>query len=121
MSGRRSFTNEFKIQVVREYLGGMASRAAVSRQYDISPDQLKIWQKRYEEGKLADQPGGDPSLYRKIAELERMVGRLALENDLLKKADAWARRHPNGSSSANSSSSKIVSGPSRSRLDGGAL
>ena len=108
------FSDEFKIQVVREYLGGMASRAAVARQYDIAPDQLKAWQKRYEEGKLTDQPGGDPGLYRRIAELERMVGRLTMENDLLKKADAWARQHPNGGSS------RIASGPSPSRSDGGA-
>lgn len=119
MAGRRRFTNEFKIQVVREYLGGMASRAAVARQYDIAPDQIKAWQKRYEEGKLTEQPGGDPGLYRRIAELERMVGRLALENDLLKKAAAWAVRHPNGRS-CDESRSLIVSGPGPSRSDGGA-
>ena len=114
MAGRRAFTTEFKVQVVREYLGGMASRASVARRYDIAPDQIKAWQKRYEEGKLSDQPGGDTELHRRIAELERMVGRLALENDLLKKAAAWAVRQPNGRSC------EIISGPNGSRSDGGA-
>ena len=85
MAGRRTFTNEFKLQVIREYLGGMMSRAALARQYDIAPEQIKARQRWYEEGRLTDQPGGDPGLYRRIAELERMVGRLTMENDLIKK------------------------------------
>ena len=47
MAGRRAFTTEFKVQVVREYLSGMTSRASVARRYDIAPDQIKAWQKKY--------------------------------------------------------------------------
>ena len=63
----------------------MISRAAVVRKHNIAPGQLAAWQKQYEQGKLSDTPG-DPALHQRVAELERLVGRMTLENDLLKKA-----------------------------------
>ena len=113
MAGRRRFTDEFKLRVVRECLAGGMSRAALARQYDIAPDQIKAWQKRYEHGTLTDQPTNNGALHARIAELERMVGRLTMENDLLKKAAAWAQRQRSGRSS-------VTSGPGSSRSDGGA-
>ena len=112
MAERRRFDNEFKVQVVREYLGGHVSRAVIARRYDIAADQVRAWQKQYEQGKLSEAPPDNGALHRRIAELERMVGRLALENDLLKKAAAWAARH------SAEPSSEIVSGPTRSRSHG---
>ena len=113
MATRRRFPNEVKIRIVQEYLGDMISRAAVARKHNIAPGQLATWQKQYEQGKLSDTPG-DPALHQRVAELERLVGRLTLENDLLKKAAEWEARHHE------EHSSKIVSGPGRSRSNGGA-
>ncbi|MBW2595924.1 MAG: transposase [Deltaproteobacteria bacterium] len=84
MARHRTFTNEFKAQVVREYLASRMSRAAVARRYEIAPEQIKAWQKRHEQGTLTDEVTDTGALHQRIAELERMVGWLALENDLLK-------------------------------------
>ncbi len=56
MAVRRRFTQEFKLAVVREYLAGGVSRAALARQYDVALDQIQAWQKRYKQGRLNDQP-----------------------------------------------------------------
>ena len=87
MAARRAFTTEFKMQVVREYLAGTTSRAALARRHQLSPDQIVNWQKRYEAGTLtpAGGAGEQAGLHARIAALERMVGRLTMENDLLKK------------------------------------
>ena len=61
--------------MVREYLAGGVSRAALARQYDIAAGQIQAWQKRYEQGRLSDQPADNGALRARIAELERMVGR----------------------------------------------
>lgn len=113
MATRRRFTEEFKLLVVREYLAGDTSRAALARQYDIAPDQINAWKRRYEQGTLSDQPADNGALHARIAELERMVGRLTMEKELLKKAAAWAQRQKNGDSS-------VISGPSSPRSHGGA-
>ena len=113
MAVRRRFTQEFKLSVVREYLAGGVSRAALARQYDVAPAQIQAWQKRYEQGKLSDQPTDNGALHARIAELERMVGRLTMEKELLKKAAAWAQR-------PRSEDSSVVSGPSSPRSRGGA-
>jgi transposase len=97
--GRRTFTTAFKVQVVRELLGGGVSQAAVARRYEVAPDQIARWRERYEQGTLVEGPAGDQALHARIAELERLVGRLALENELLKKAEEFALRQRNGHSS----------------------
>jgi len=87
MARRRRFSNVFKRMVVEEYLSGAATQAQLSRQYNISPHLIIRWRKEYADGKLARDD--DPDLLTRdarIHELERMVGKLAMENELLKKA-----------------------------------
>ena len=83
---RRRFTREFKLQVLREVESGK-SVASVSREHEIHPNLIGKWQKAHR--KYADKAfAGNGHLYKeeaKIAQLERMVGRLAMENDFLKK------------------------------------
>lgn len=84
---RRQFTRELKLQVIREIEAGK-SVAQVAREYTIHPTQIRKWsqlQQRYAERAFA----GNGQAYQdeaRIAELERMVGQLAMENALLKKA-----------------------------------
>ncbi len=92
MAVRRRFTQEFKLAVVREYLAGGVSRAALARQYDVAPGQIQAWQKRYKQGRLSDQPADNGASHARIAELERMVGQLTMEKELSKKAAAWAQQ-----------------------------
>ena len=88
---RRTFTKEFKLNAIAELESG-ASAGEVSRRHNVHRDLLYRWYKAYRaEGGSAfpDKPGSsevqDPRAA-KIAELERMIGRLTMENEFLKKA-----------------------------------
>lgn len=84
---RRKFTREFKIGVIREIEAGKPT-AQVSREHNIQPALIYKWKRQYKEDpERAFSRNGQ--LYRneaRIVELERMVGQLTMENDLLKKA-----------------------------------
>jgi transposase len=84
---KRQFTREFKLQVVREVEAGK-SIAQAAREHQIHPTLIAKWRSqisKYGERALA----GNGNTYKdeaRIAELERMIGRLTMENALLKKA-----------------------------------
>ncbi len=84
---RRKFSAEFKRRAVRQVEAG-ASIAAVARRYEIHPTLLARWRQQLrqdpERAFTANRNGSDEEV--RIAELERMVGRLTMENALLKKA-----------------------------------
>lgn len=40
---RRSFTSQFKSQVVLEVLGGLKSQAEVARQHKLKPELIARW------------------------------------------------------------------------------
>jgi transposase len=83
---RRRFTREFKLQVLREVEAGKAI-AQVGREYEIHPTLIGKWRRDYT--KYADQAfAGNGHRYKDeahIADLERLVGRLTMENEFLKK------------------------------------
>ena len=84
---RRVFSREFKIQVLREIEAGK-SQAQVAREHQINQQILTRWYREYREKRERAFPGkawSQPSDAARIAELERMVGRLTMENVLLKK------------------------------------
>lgn len=84
---RRKFTQEFKLEVIREVEAGKPLGQA-AREHEVHPTQLRRWcqlQRQYAGRAFA----GNGRAYReeaRVAELERMVGQLAMENALLKKA-----------------------------------
>ena len=83
---RRQFTREFKLQVVREVDAGKPM-AQVARQHQLNPTVAK-WRKQlrqYPQTAFAGH-GHAYTDEARVAELERIVGRLTMENDLLKKA-----------------------------------
>ena len=86
MRDKRSFTPEFKRRVVEELLSGINTPAQIIRKYNISSGLVHHWKKRYALGKFENEPRHDLALKERIKELERMVGRLTMDNDLLKKA-----------------------------------
>jgi transposase len=93
MAERRKFSATFKRQVVEELLSQSSTLAQLSRRYDISSGLILHWKKRYEEGGLVEGPSQtEKELLARNAELERMVGRLTMENDLLKKAVEYTVR-----------------------------
>jgi len=87
MKRRRQYTRDFKIGVIREVESGK-TLAQVSRENGISPSLIVKWRKQY-----FDDPEnafrGNGKTYKenaRIAELERLLGQLYIENEFLKKA-----------------------------------
>src|SRR5262245_28212904 len=61
--------------------------SAAQSSHDVSSGLILYWKKRCEEASLAEGPSqSEKRFLARIAELERMVGRLTMENELLKKA-----------------------------------
>jgi transposase len=115
MARYRTYTVEFKRQLVEQHLGGV-SLNQLARRHDISRELLRTWVKKYEAGEFAgDGPAkADRRAYEaKIAGLERKVGQLTMELDLLKKGLRSARRASGGTSS-------VVSGPKPAPSEPGA-
>jgi len=88
MSKRRTFTPKFKAQVVLEELTGVKDKAEICREYRLRPQVFARWRAEFLERApeiFATQPSrGDEQ--ERIAELERMVGRLTMELEAAKKA-----------------------------------
>lgn len=77
----------FKRQVVEELLSGTATMGQLSRRHDISTGLIGYWRNRYAEGKHVEGKSANvKALEAKIKDLEQMVGRLTMDNELLKKA-----------------------------------
>jgi len=91
--GRRRWTVEQKLGVLKELESGV-NRGELCRKYSISEQQLATWKRRLQSGGVEGlRRTGDvvaKELYldsqKRNAELERALGRMALERDLLKKA-----------------------------------
>lgn len=87
MRVKRNYSVEFKRQVVEELLSGSATTGQLSRRYEISSGLIGHWKNRYLEGKLIEGKSANVrALEAKIKDLEQMVGRLTMDNELLKKA-----------------------------------
>jgi len=111
MRKQRSFGLEFKRQVVEELLSGDSRPAQLCRRYNISPSLLYHWKKQYSRGKFNNEPIEEAALKDRVDKLERLVGRLTLENEFLKKALQISVSQPqrNGKLSPGASTSSVVS------------
>ena len=87
MSKRRTFTPEFKAQVVLEILSGAKTTAEVCREHDLSPQLVNHWKAEFIENapKLFQVVTRTSPEQERIAELERLVGRLMLQLEIAKK------------------------------------
>ena len=84
----RTYTPEFKVRVVLELIGGKRSLGEASREYGIKDSVISRWRQEFMERapQIFEQPGEKDGQAERIAELERLVGRLTLELDAAKKA-----------------------------------
>ena len=85
MAKHRTHSIEFKRQVAQEFLGG-ESLHALARRHGIGRNLIKIWVAKSEAGGLdSDTAAADvlAEYEARIAALERLVGKLALENEFL--------------------------------------
>lgn len=115
MRARRHYSEEFKRQICEEYLGQRTGVAQLSRRHELSPSLIRVWVGKYEQGGYtadAHASGHEQQLLARVAQLERKIGQLTVENDLLKKLEEQARRQK-------SAQACVASGPapSRSRKD----
>jgi transposase len=88
---RRTFTAEFKARLVLDVLTGAATPAEVCRRHRLSPTLFALWKATVVD-RLASVFQSDEERSAeaaRIADLERLVGRQALELAALKKASTW--------------------------------
>ena len=88
MAQRQRFTGEFKTQVVLELLSGTKSAAELCRQHQLSPQLLGQWK--------SELLARAPQIFEqeRIAELERLVGRLTMQLEIAKKASTLLGAQP---------------------------
>ena len=100
--GRRIFTAEFKRETVQRILSGEKTLAEVSRELDISPTVIRHWKRRFESGAAtavrADEDVVPASELRaaqqRIKELERALGKKAMEIEILQAARDEVKKRP---------------------------
>ncbi len=112
MRNQRTFSQEFKRQVVEELFSGESRPAQLCRRHNISSSLLYHWKKQYGRGKFNNEPTAEGALKDRIEKLERLVGRLTLENEFLKKGlqNSLGQSQRKGKSSASGDTSSAVSG-----------
>lgn len=86
---RKNYSREFKLNIMRELESGK-SKSQIAREYDIDDSQISRWLADY---RISAQDAFTRKKKKskdaaRIAELERMVGRLHVENDILKQASS---------------------------------
>jgi transposase len=109
MARQRSHSIEFKRQVAQEFIAG-ETLYGLSKRHDISRQLIRVWVQRYEAGALDEDAQAADLLQAyetKIAALERMVGRQALEIEFLKGALKNAPR-------SRSATTSVIVGPTAS-------
>src|SRR6266705_3323729 len=97
---RSVYSRDLKIATMRALDAG-SSTGEIARKYQLSPKLLERWRGEWRaKGEMAfpgmgrrgdDLPAVEDS--RRIAELERKIGQLTMENDFLKKALQHFRDH----------------------------
>ena len=94
--GRRSrFTQAQKRDTVLAVLAKKNTVSEVCRELHVSETSVNRWREQalaaIDEARKdkAERGKGDVDLERRLAEAERAIGRLALENELLGKASRW--------------------------------
>lgn len=91
MRTRRTFSREFKLKVLGQL--DYRSKAEVCREHDLLPTLVDRWKKELQQYPK-DAFKGKGHTYKieaKLAEAQRLIGQLYAENELLKKAIAYAR------------------------------
>src|SRR5437868_8348043 len=121
---RDGYSGDLKITVMRALDAG-STTTEVARKYQLSPKLLERWRGEWRaKGELAfpgigrrgaDLPALDDA--RRIAELERKIGQLTMENDFLKKALQHFKDHhpPAVVSGADACSKKSVKPPRKAK------
>ncbi|MGK3163713.1 IS3 family transposase [Serratia marcescens] len=95
---RRRTTQEKNAIVQQSFKPGMAV-SLVARQHGVAASQLFLWRKQYQEGSLTAVAAGEQvvpaselaAAMKQIKELQRLLGKKTMENELLKEAVEYGR------------------------------
>jgi len=84
------FSPEFKAQVVLDVLTGVQSQAEACRKHSLGPNLLALWKTVFLERAhlVFDSDTARSVEQARITELEQVLGRMTLENEILKKASS---------------------------------
>ena len=99
MAKHRSHSIAFKRQVAQEYIAGETLHGLAKR-HDLSRNLIRVWVAKYEAGGLDEDAHAADLLQEyeaRIAALERLVGKQALELEFLKgarRSAPWLRSGP---------------------------
>jgi transposase-like protein len=92
MRSRRKFSSEFKTQVVLQVLSWEKSLAEACREHQLTGQLVGNWGQQFlAHASRAFDSEADNGEQERIAELERMVGKLTMELEIAKKATSIAR------------------------------
>ena len=83
----RTYTPEFKVRVVMELITGKKSLGEASREYSIKDSVISRWRQEFMERapQIFEQAGSKDIQAERIAELERMLGRMTVQLEMAKK------------------------------------
>lgn len=87
MKERRKYDPEFKVRVVLELITGQKGLMQASREYGIKDTVLSRWKQEFLERapQVFEEPKAAEHKEERIAELERMIGKLTMQLEMAKK------------------------------------
>ena len=98
MGKYRKFTPDTKVRIMLEILRGEKSLAQASRDYQIKSSLLYRWKDQFMEGAKQSFAFGEAAEQKrradKVAELERLVGKLTMQLEIAKKASHYVKSLP---------------------------
>ncbi|MGF6261867.1 transposase [Paraburkholderia youngii] len=91
---RRRWSADEKLAMVRESFEPGKSVSMVARQHGVNPNQLFHWRKLYQDGSLSAVSAGEEVVpaselndaLKQIRELQRLLGKKTMENEILREA-----------------------------------
>lgn len=89
---RREFTPEFKLQCVLDIISGRKRPVHICREHNISESLLSRWRQQFTEDApqiFEPKPQRNGASTQRVADLERLVGRLTLELEASKKVSSY--------------------------------
>ena len=101
---KRKYSKEQKEEIVQRALSGERS-LVLEKEHNLSPGLINRWKRQYLDGELSNNANQEvKKLETQVAKLEQMIGKLTMENYILKKEKEYIlQRKKEGSS--------IITGP----------
>ena len=90
----RKFSPEFRDEAVRLVIEHSRPIAQVARELDVNEGTLRSWVKHYRDEHAGEEPPLTPAERIQLAEAQRELRELRMENEFLKKAAAYFARDP---------------------------